>query len=364
MKPFDFGILGGGQLARMTVQAAQSLGRSAVVFADQEDSPAFAVANHRMWARYDDQHALIELARLVPVVVIDWENIPVAALTFLVSLGVDVAPLPSLLATAQDRLLEAEFARRLGIPVVRYEYVPDDLSCALRTPGSAIRKRLEPLLPGVLKTRRGGYDGKGQITVGNWDALIDAHEELGREKLFLQQWMKIEREISIIVARGKDGQIETYPAVDNVHQNGILVRTLYQPGLIPNAIEVEAQMHARRLITNAKAWGLLAAEFFTVRTNKGDTLLFNEMAPRPHNSGHWTIEGCRASQFEQLVRAAVSMPLAPIEPINATVMMKNLIGRQIEKADDYRKRGFEVHLYGKELRPGRKMGHATRVHYL
>jgi 5-(carboxyamino)imidazole ribonucleotide synthase len=361
MREFDFAILGGGQLALMLTQAALKLGLSTVIYAEQKDSPAFRVASGAIVAPYDNKQKLAELARIAPAAVIDWENIPAATLAFLATIGVEVAPLPALLQTAQDRLLEAQFAKGLGVPVVPFAHVSNDLTCAARTPGSTVRARLEPLLPGVLKTRHGGYDGKGQMLVKSWHELLDAHEALSCAKCILQKWVDIEREISVIVARGKDGKYETYPAVDNVHQNGILVRTLYRPGLIPVQHEQEAQEYVVRLITAAKAWGLLAGEFFITKDGR---LLFNEMAPRPHNSGHWTIEGCRTSQFEQLVRAAVGLPLAPIEPVQTTVMMKNLIGSQVGKAEDYRKRGFEVHIYGKELRPGRKMGHATRVHHL
>ncbi|HEY0567328.1 MAG TPA: 5-(carboxyamino)imidazole ribonucleotide synthase [Xanthobacteraceae bacterium] len=347
------GIIGGGQLGRMLALAAARLGFRCHVFAPGPDSCAFDVVHRVTVADYSDTAALDRFATDVDVITYEFENIPADTATFL-SARKPVVPDPQVLAITQDRLIEKNFVQKLGIPTAPFVDVssPDALKSALETVGR----------PAVLKTRRFGYDGKGQITIRNGSYPATAWREIGGQPAILEGFVKFEREISVVAARGQDGRVACFDVTENEHRDHIL-----KISRAPAAVTPEVAAEARRIATTiAQAFdyvGVLAVEMFLL--HEGDDryrVLVNEVAPRVHNSGHWTIDGCSVSQFEQHIRAVAGWPLA--EPIRiAPVEMTNLIGAEV---DDYASwlaaPGAALHLYGKaQTRPGRKMGHVTKV---
>lgn len=345
------GILGGGQLGRMLVLAAARLGFKCHVFAPNPDSPAFDVVHRVTCADYTDTEALDRFAADVDVVTYEFENVPAETATFLAA-RVPVLPDPNILATTQDRLAEKNFVGRLGIRTAEFAGVstPDDLVEAIKRIG----------VPAVLKTRRYGYDGKGQATIKNGADPQAAWREVGGQPCILEAFVPFEREVSVVAARGHDGAVECFDVTENEHRDHIL-----KVSRVPAALSAEGALKARQIAeTIAKAFdyvGVLAVEMFVLPGGAGE-LLVNEIAPRVHNSGHWTLDGASVSQFEQHVRAVAGWPLA--KPIrHGRVQMTNLIGSEVE---DYRRwlsvPGAAVHLYGKAaVRPGRKMGHVTQV---
>jgi 5-(carboxyamino)imidazole ribonucleotide synthase len=343
------GILGSGQLGRMLALAAARLGFKCHIFAPDPDSPAFDVVHRVTCADYADTQALDRFASSVDVVTYEFENVPAEAAMFLAA-RIPVLPDPDVLAATQDRLAEKNFVAALGIATAPYTAVgaPAELAAALDKIGR----------PAVLKTRRFGYDGKGQTTVSNGTAAEAAWREVGGQPCILEAFVPFAREVSVIAARGRDGVVECFDVTENEHRDHIL-----KVSRVPAALSDSAALEARRIaetIAQKFAYvGVLAVELFVL----GDGgLLVNEIAPRVHNSGHWTIDGASVSQFEQHVRAVAGWPLA--KPIrHGRVEMINLIGSEV---DDYRAwltvPGAAVHLYGKAaVRPGRKMGHVTRV---
>jgi 5-(carboxyamino)imidazole ribonucleotide synthase len=343
------GILGSGQLGRMLALAAARLGFKCHIFAPDPDSPAFDVVHRVTCADYADTQALDRFATSVDVVTYEFENVPAEAAMFLAA-RIPVLPDPDVLAATQDRLAEKNFVAALGIATAPYTAVgaPAELAAALDKIGR----------PAVLKTRRFGYDGKGQTTVSNGTAAEAAWREVGGQPCILEAFVPFAREVSVIAARGRDGVVECFDVTENQHRDHIL-----KVSRVPAALSDSAALEARRIaetIAQKFAYvGVLAVELFVL----GDGgLLVNEIAPRVHNSGHWTIDGASVSQFEQHVRAVAGWPLA--KPIrHGRVEMINLIGSEV---DDYRAwltvPGAAVHLYGKAaVRPGRKMGHVTRV---
>lgn len=344
------GILGGGQLGRMTALAAAALGYRTAVLAERADDPAAQVATATIVGRYDDEAALLRLAGLADAVTLEFENVPAEAVAYLETLGKPVRPGAAVLRTAQDRVLEKDFARRCGGATPPYRAVSSEaeLAAALAEIGR----------PAVLKTRRLGYDGKGQATIGPGDDPAAAWAKIGRLPAVLEAFVDFAREISVIVARGADGATACYVPVENRHENHILAETI-APAPIAPARAAEAEALATRMAGAIGLVGLLAIELFETRDGR---LLFNEMAPRPHNSGHWTIDACLCSQFEQAARAALGLPLG--DPArHSDARMVNLIG---DAAKDWAKHlarpGARLHLYGKaEARPGRKMGHVTEL---
>ena len=343
------GILGSGQLGRMLALAAAQLGFKCHIFAPDPDSPAFDVMRRATSATYTDTAALERFASTVDVVTYEFENVPAEAAMFLAA-RVPVLPDPSVLATSQDRLAEKNFVAALGIGTAPYEAVasPAELNAAL--------ERIGP--PAVLKTRRFGYDGKGQATIKDGTSPEAAWRELGGQPCILEAFVPFEREVSIIAARAADGTVECFDVTENEHRDHIL-KVSRVPATLTSATAVEARRIAETIAQTFAYVGVLAVELFVL----GDGgLLVNEIAPRVHNSGHWTLDGASVSQFEQHIRAVAGWPLA--KPIRrGRVEMINLIGNEIE---DYRAcltiPGAAVHLYGKvEVRPGRKMGHVTRV---
>ncbi len=343
------GILGSGQLGRMLALAAAQLGFKCHVFAPDSDSPAFDVVRYATRADYADTAALERFASSVDVVTYEFENIPAEAAKF-VGARVAVLPDPKVLATTQDRLAEKDFVAGLGIGTAGYVAVANlgELEVALERIGR----------PAVLKTRRFGYDGKGQVTINKTTAVELAWRDVGGQPCILEAFVPFVREVSVIAARGADGSVECFDVTENEHRDHILKVSRVPAAVSPGAVQ-EARRIAETIAQTFGYVGVLAVEMF-VKSDGG--LLVNETAPRVHNSGHWTIDGASVSQFEQHMRAVAGWPLA--KPIRrGRIEMINLIGSEFE---DYRAwltvPGAAVHLYGKAaVRPGRKMGHVTRV---
>lgn len=344
------GIIGGGQLGRMLAMAAARLNLTVVILEPQADCPAAQVANRQITAAYDDPAALAELARRCDVVTYEFENVPVAAAELL-ERSVPVYPPSKALEVAQDRLTEKRFLNDCGIETARFHAVDSqqELEAALADFGGK----------GVLKTCRMGYDGKGQrVFRSPDDSSAGAYEALGSVPLILESFVPFEREISIIAARAKDGTIRCYDPAENVHRNGIL-HTSTLPANISAETASTARAAAEKLLAALDYVGVIGMEFFAMADG---TLIANEIAPRIHNSGHWTEAACVISQFEQHMRAVAGFALGDPER-HSDCVMTNLIGDDILALPDWLATGdVLVHLYGKtEARPGRKMGHVTEL---
>ena len=343
------GILGGGQLGRMTALAAAALGYRCHVFCPERDSPASQVTPLATIADYGDHAALAGFAGAVDVITFEFENIPGDTAEFLAAMK-PLRPGPNALRIAQDRLKEKDFLRSIGVATTRYQTVASaaDLARAVREIGA----------PCVLKTVRLGYDGKGQVTIGPGTDLADAWRRMGAEVGILEGFVDFACEISVIVAHGINDAWATYVPVENHHVNHILDTTI-APARVAPEIARRAETIARHVAERLDLVGLLSVEMFV--TGDG-TVLVNEIAPRPHNSGHWTIDACITSQFEQLVRAICGLPLGSPER-HSDAVMKNLIGSEIEKwREALNDPAAKLHLYGKDApRAGRKMGHVTRL---
>lgn len=344
------GIIGGGQLGRMLAMAAARLGYRTAVLEPQGDCPAAQVANRQIIAAYDDAYGLAELARESDVVTYEFENVPVDTVRFL-SGHVAVRPGAAGLEIAQDRLTEKNFVAGLGGRPAPFAAVPDRaaLDAALEQIGA----------PAILKTVRMGYDGKGQariMTAADADAAWDG---IGRHAAVLEGFVDFEHEFSVILVRGIDGEVRFWDSPVNVHDGGILATSTLPP---PQAV-LDQQDEARALMAKIAEElgyvGVLTGEFFAC----DDGPVFNEMAPRVHNSGHWTIEGAVVSQFENHIRAVAGLPLGSTATAALPVVMHNLIGGGIETVPDLlADPACHVHHYGKaEVRDGRKLGHATWV---
>ncbi|HEY5598498.1 MAG TPA: 5-(carboxyamino)imidazole ribonucleotide synthase [Kiloniellales bacterium] len=347
------GILGGGQLGRMTAMAAATLGYRAHIFCPEADAPATQVTPRATIAAYEDEAALAAFAAAVDVVTIEFENIPLPAAEFLAA-RVPFRPDPAILRICQNRLREKDFCRQSGVPTARYARVMDAASLA-----GAVAEMGRPC---VLKAAEMGYDGKGQAMIAAdtdlaaaWAGVAAVATGAGA---ILESYVDFRLEMSVIVARGGDGARQTYVPVENQHRNHILDQTIV-PARVPAKVVDKAEGIARHLAAEIGLVGLLAIEMFV--TGAGEVLV-NELAPRPHNSGHWTLDACVTSQFEQLVRAIAGLPLGATERL-ADAVMKNLLGD--EAAGGYAHLNdprAKLHLYGKaEARPGRKMGHITRI---
>lgn len=340
------GILGGGQLGRMTALAAARLGYRCLVYAPDEHSIAGDVAAGHVRGAYDDEPALARFARQVDVITYEFENVPEAAVAACLA-HKPVRPGVKPIHVAQHRLREKQFFATLGIGTADYQPVRDEAELMGAT-----------ALPGILKTCREGYDGKGQARVHDRASLAAAWERLGRRDCILEALVDFRCEVSAIVARGLDGAMRCFPIGLNDHRDGIL-RTTTVPADLPAEALATAERFGLALAHGLDLVGLVALEMFVTRDG---TVLANEFAPRPHNSGHWTIDACATSQFEQLVRAICGLPLGPVD-ITAPSRMENLIG---EEANDWPRYladpSARLHLYGKaSARPGRKMGHVTFV---
>lgn len=343
------GILGGGQLGRMTALAAAPLGYRCHIYTPEIDSPASRVTDLVTIAAYDDQTALALFADSVDVITYEFENIPIETAAFLAARK-PLRPSAEILATSQHRGREKAFAVKHGIPVAPYRLVTsrDALDVAVAAIG----------LPAVLKTCRFGYDGKGQAMLRAPEDLDKAWASLATDDAILEGFVAFQKEVSVIVSRSRDGELSAYPVVENHHENHILDTTT-----APAGVSAETADAAKRIaITLAEALdlvGLLAVEMFVLPDGG---LVMNEIAPRPHNSGHWTQDGAETSQFEQFIRAVAGLPLGS-PAISRPTVMKNLVGDAVEKWPEIlAEPGAKLHLYGKlESRPGRKMGHVNRA---
>lgn len=341
------GIIGGGQLGRMLALAAARFGYRVVVLEPGADCPAAQVANRHLVASYDDPEALDALVELCDVVTYEFENVPLAAARSLVT-RVPVRPGTEALRVAQDRLVEKEFLRGIGLATAPSAPIGqvDDVGPVLGAVG----------FPAIVKTRRLGYDGKGQIRLdepGDHAAIFD---ELGGVPLLAEGFVDFDCEISVVVARSLTGEVRTFPPARNEHEGGILRRSVVPAQVSPDTITA-AEQAATTLIRALDYVGVLGLELFVTADG---SILANEFAPRVHNSGHWTEVACPVDQFEQHVRAITGHALG--DPTAQPCEMVNLIGDEVDRWTELTADRWRVHLYGKdEARPGRKMGHATRL---
>jgi 5-(carboxyamino)imidazole ribonucleotide synthase len=340
------GIVGAGQLGRMLALAGYPLGLDFLCLDPARAAPAGQVAP-LLHGSFTDRHLLQRLARQCEVITFDWENVPVTSLAAVARLhGARICPPVAALASGQDRVAEKRLFERLGIPTTRWRAVGSraELARAIAAVG----------LPGVLKTRRLGYDGKGQALIRTSADAERAFRALGGVPLLYEEWIAFDCEVSIIGARSVSGEIVVYPLCGNVHGEGILRLTCAPFGR--ERWQRLAARHLRRMLRHFRYTGILTIEFF-VRAGK---LIANEMAPRVHNSGHWTIEGATTSQFENHLRAILGLPLGATRARGFSAMI-NLIGRLPARARLLALEGVHLHDYGKQPRPGRKVGHCTVV---
>ncbi len=342
------GILGGGQLGRMLAEAAIDLGLKTHIYSDERDAPAFQIADEATYGRYDDEKALEAFARTCAVVTFEFENVPTATAEFLSRL-VPMAPSPRALQIAQDRFLEKSFVAGLGIATAAFRDVAneEDARAAFRTLGAAA----------ILKTRRLGYDGKGQQKVRSEDEAARAFVQFGAVPAILEDFVDFSYEASVVAARGRDGAFAAYDPPKNEHENHILRRSTV-PSPLQNEKAAEAIVIARRIAEALDYVGVLGVELFV---GADGTLTVNEIAPRVHNSGHWTIEACATSQFAQHLRAVAGWPLDDPSR-HSDAVMENIIGDEVTSWMGMTEPPEGLHLYGKgEPRPGRKMAHITRT---
>lgn len=337
----NVGILGGGQLARMLALAGYPLGLKLVVLDPSSDACAAPVATLVLGA-FDDQASLEQFAGLVDMATYEFENVPVESVRYLAG-KLPVFPSPDALVASRDRLIEKGLFRELGIPTPAFLAVDnlENLKQAVSEIG----------LPSVLKSRTLGYDGKGQAVLYRSDDVLAAWELLGGVPCILESFVPFSREISVIAARGRSGETVFYPVSENTHRSGILHVSVCKP-LDP--MQKTAEEYSRRLFDRLDYVGVLALEFFDV----GGALLANELAPRVHNTGHWTIEGAWTSQFENHLRAILNLPLGDASACGNCAMV-NFVGHIPEAAAVLAIPGAHFHDYGKQLRAGRKLGHAT-----
>lgn len=345
------GIIGGGQLGRMLAMAAARLGFKTIILDPQENSPAFSCADGRIIAAYDNLNALQELSEKCDVITYEFENVPVEALEK-ADIKTALHPNTKALETSQDRLVEKTFFKNLNIETAPFFDIkkPEQLGEALEAVGPK----------GILKTRRMGYDGKGQVRVSVEDtaSLKVAHELINSFPCILEGFVPFEREISIIAARNINGEIACYSPAENVHKDGIL-HTSTIPANISDHVHQSANEIADKVLSALDYVGVIGIEFFVIESGP---LIVNEFAPRVHNSGHWTEAACTVPQFEQHIRAITSLPLGnPAHHSNC--VMENLIGPDVKKIPEILQMNDTIlHLYGKsEARKGRKMGHFTKI---
>jgi 5-(carboxyamino)imidazole ribonucleotide synthase len=338
------GVLGGGQLGRMMALAGYPLGITCRFLEPGRESSAGQVGE-RIQGDFDDYRILYEFAQGLDAITFEFENVPVEAARWLAD-RLPVWPPPEALAVAQDRIAEKTFFQSLGISVPPFAAVDDrdDFESALKKIG----------LPAVLKTTRFGYDGKGQTTLRNRADAEFGWELLKGRPLIFEGFVPFDRELSIVAVRARNGAIACYPLVQNVHREGMLRVTTAPAAQLKQGLQEKAEEYARKALESLNYVGVLAIELF----EKQGELLVNEMAPRVHNSGHWTIEGAAASQFENHLRAVAGLPLGDTKPIGQSVMI-NLIGQVPEITKILAVSGAHLHLYGKTPRANRKLGHVT-----
>ena len=340
------GILGGGQLGRMLAMAAARLGLKAHIYSDEKDAPAFQVCDAHTFVRYDDEAALAKFAAACDAVTYEFENVPAAAAAVLARTK-PTNPNADALAIIQDRFDEKSFVTRLGLKTAGFAALTsaEDAATAFAKIGS----------PAVLKTRRFGYDGKGQAKISSAEECEKAFLSFKSAPSILEQFVAFDFEASVVAVRGADGQFAAYDPAENIHENHILRRSIVPARL--TAKQVEDAKHVALKIADALNYvGVLGVELFV---QKDGMLLVNEIAPRVHNSGHWTIEACITSQFENHIRAVAGWPLGSTER-HSDAVMENLIGEEAADWKGLAAKGGGLHLYGKsEIRAGRKMGHIT-----
>lgn len=345
------GILGGGQLGRMLALAAARLGLVCHIFSDRNDDCGFQVVARKTFGSYDDAGALEAFARDCGAITFEFENVPRSAL----DLCADYAPIfppPDSLATTQDRLSEKDFLSDLGIPAGRYQAVGrrDDLVRGIANIG----------LPAILKTRRFGYDGKGQRKIETEADAESALAAFDGAPLLMEAFVPFEREVSVIVVRSRSGEVAFYDPVENVHRDHRL-HTSTAPAALPRAHALEAQDIATRIAGALGHVGTLCVELFHLGADAETPLVVNEIAPRVHNSGHWTIDACLVSQFANHIRAVAGWPLGRTDR-HSDAVMTNLIGDEVGRWREFASESCAVHIYGKGApKPGRKMGHVTRI---
>ncbi|MES2424906.1 MAG: 5-(carboxyamino)imidazole ribonucleotide synthase [Pseudomonadota bacterium] len=349
------GVMGGGQLGRMFVHAAQAMGYSTAVLDPDATSPAGLVSHHHIKTAYLDPDGLAQLAACSAAITTEFENVPAPALAQL-ALQRPVAPAAESVAVAQDRALEKAHFQRCGVPVAPH---------AVLTTAADLANVSDDLLPGILKTARMGYDGKGQIRVRSHAELAAGWQQLGGVVCVLEKMLPLRAECSVIVARGRDGAMVHLPPQRNLHRDGILAVTEVFEGNMPLAGTHAAINAAKSVAEGLRYVGVLCVEFFVVEGPDGtDTLVVNEIAPRPHNSGHYSIDACDISQFGLQVRTLAGLPL--VQPrLHSPATMLNILGDLWAKGTPpwdalLALPGMHLHLYGKtDARPGRKMGHLT-----
>ncbi len=346
------GILGGGQLGRMLVMAAARLGFRTHVYSPPGDNPAFAVANDTTAAEFDDEIALKAFAGACDVVTYEWENVPVDTCD-LIATVCPVRPGADVLRISQDRIAEKTFVSGLGIAVPDFHPVGSlaELEAAVDMIGR----------PAVLKTRRFGYDGKGQTRIMDDTPLADAWAAIDAQPAILEAFVPFDREVSVIAARGLDGAIAAFDIPQNQHENGIL-RSSTVPAQLKSRTATRAREIASKLLESLDYVGVMAVELFVTSAGGAESLTVNEIAPRVHNSGHWTEAACHVCQFEQHIRAVAGWPLGDTRRASDCVM-ENLLGDEIFACPELAALpGAVVHDYGKaNSREGRKMGHVTRL---
>ena len=352
------GVMGGGQLGRMFVHAAQAMGYATAVLDPDPASPAGLVSHHHIATAYEDPQGLAQLAACSAAITTEFENVPAPALAALAATRA-VAPGAAAVAIAQDRAQEKAHFDRCGVPCAPYALIETAVQLAA-VPND--------LLPGILKTARMGYDGKGQVRVASRQALQDAWAALGQVPCVLEKMLPLVSECSVIVARGADGVMVNFPVQHNLHRDGILAVTQVMDGLVAPALAAELVTAARAIAQGVAYVGVLCVEFFVLQ---GDRWVVNEMAPRPHNSGHYTLDACDQSQFDLQVRTLAGLPLVSPRQHSPAIML-NLLGDLWFGADGVEKSppwdqvlalpGVHLHLYGKlAARPGRKMGHLNLI---
>lgn len=343
------GILGGGQLGRMLALAAARLGLKTHIFSPPgEDAPAFQVSDARTQAPFDDEAALDGFAQACDVVTFEWENVPVASLERIAAVR-PAFPAAAALKVTQDRLDEKMLVTSLGLKTAPFRGVESQAECAVAV--STIGT------PSILKTRRLGYDGKGQAKIQSAADARDAFARFKSVPCILEGFIAFDCEASVVAVRGRDGSFAAYAPPENSHGDHILRRSIV-PSRLTSAQAEEAKSMARRIADALDYVGVLAVELFVL---KDGSLLVNEIAPRVHNSGHWTIDACTVSQFENHIRAVAGWPLGSTKR-HSDAVMENLIGEEAADWNALAARGGALHLYGKkEIRAGRKMGHITRV---
>ena len=342
------GILGGGQLGQMLSMAAARLGFKTHIFEPSENPPASNVASKFTRAEYDDYDALKQFASSVDVVTYEFENIPTAALDIIETQS-EIFPNREALKISQDRLIEKEFINKLGFKTASF--------CEVNSIEELIHAINQIGAPSILKTRRFGYDGKGQVKVQPSSKPEEIWKNLGEKALILEGFINFSSEFSVIGSRSKDGQISCFDPGENVHKDGIL-RTTTVPAHLTNQQKTEAVLITAKILETLKYVGVIGIEFFLEK----NSLVINEFAPRVHNSGHWTQNGCTVDQFEQHIRAITGWKLGNAER-HSDIIMENLIGDEIYKTNQLVEDGsIALHLYGKaDVQPGRKMGHFNRI---